>query len=183
MISGAPDAPKEAWRRFAPLVRRIVARSLGAEREVDDAVQDVFLSVFGKIPTLRNPASLRAFIVSVAIRTLRSEIRRRKVRSWLRFHDEIETPDLRTVQADTDSREALVRFYEILERINLRDRTAFVLHFIEGLELPEVAQAMEVSIPTVRRCIARSREKLALVAGRDPLLVDYVTRQRGGGEP
>jgi RNA polymerase sigma-70 factor (ECF subfamily) len=141
----------------------------------------VFLNVFDKVPMLRNPDSLRAFIVSIAIRTSRSEIRRRKVRSWLRLEDSTETPDLRTVSVDTDSREALTRFYEILGRIKLRDRTAFTLHFIEGMEIPEVAQAMSTSVPTVRRCLARSRERLALLAGRDPLLVDYVNRRQREG--
>ena len=180
LIACSPEAPRVTWRRFAPLVRRIVTRSLGPEREVDDTVQDVFLNVFDKVPMLRNPDSLRAFIVSVAIRTLRSEIRRRKVRSWLRLQGATETPDLRTVDIDTDSREALTRFYQVMDRINLRDRTAFVLHFIEGMEIPEIAEAMSTSVPTVRRCIARSRERLALLAGRDPLLVDYVSRQQRG---
>lgn len=176
LIAGAEEAPRVTWRRFAPLVRRILVRSLGPERDVEDAIQDVFLCVFDKARSLRNPASLRAFIVSVTVRSLRYEIRRRKLRSWLRLDGDAETPDLRTVNVDTDSREALARFYELLDRINTRDRTAFALHFIEGMSLPEVAEAMSVSVPTVRRCLARSREKLTLLAGRDPLLVEYVSR-------
>jgi len=178
----SPEASRVAWARFAPLVRRILVRSLGPERDVEDAVQDVFLCVFDKAPTLRNPAALRAFIVSVTLRTLRYEIRRRKLRSWLRLDGHAETPDLRSVQLDTDSREALVRFYEILNRINVRDRTAFALHFIEGMDVPEVAQALDVSVPTIRRCLTRSRERIVLLAERDPLLVSYVAEleQRGG---
>jgi RNA polymerase sigma-70 factor (ECF subfamily) len=175
LIARVPGSPQVTWRRFAPLVRRIIVRSLGAEREVDDTVQDVFLNVFDRVPMLRNPASLRAFVVSVAIRTLRSEIRRLKVRSWLRLQGTTEIPDLRTVQIDTDSREALARFYSILDRINLRDRTAFELHCLEGMEITEVAQSMNTSVPTIRRCIARSRGRLTLLAARDPLLVEYVS--------
>jgi RNA polymerase sigma-70 factor (ECF subfamily) len=177
LLASAPEAPQVTWQRFAPLVRRIIARSLGAERDVDDTVQDVFLNVFDKVPTLRNPASLRAFIVSVAIRTLRSEIRRLKVRGWSRLQGPTEAADPRSVQIDTDSREALTRFYEILDRINLRDRTAFEHHFLEGMEIAEVAQSMNTSVPTIRRCLARARGRLALLAARDPILVDYVSLQ------
>ncbi len=171
-----PQAASLAWRRFAPLVRRILRRSLGPERDVEDAVQEVFLCLFEKAPTLRNPSALRAFIVSVTIRTLRYEIRKRKVRSWLRLDGSSETPDLRTVQLDTDSSEALTRFYSILDRINTRDRTAFVLHFIDGMDVTEVAEALNVSVPTVRRCLARSRQRIVLLAERDPLLVEYVSK-------
>jgi RNA polymerase sigma-70 factor (ECF subfamily) len=176
LIQGTPEAARVTWRRFAPLVRRILMRSLGPHRDVEDAVQDVFLCVFEKARTLRDPGALRAFVVSVTIRSLRYEIRRRRVRSWLRFEGDSETPDLRSVQVDTDSREALGRFYQMLDRINTRDRTAFVLHTIEGMDLPEVAAAMGLSIPTIRRCLARARDRLSLWAGRDPLLVEYVSR-------
>jgi RNA polymerase sigma-70 factor (ECF subfamily) len=175
LIDGSAEAPVIIWRRFAPLVRRILARSLGPARDIEDTIQDVFLCVFDKGPTLRNPASLRAFIVSVTIRSLRYEIRRRKLRSWLRLPGEPETLDLRSVEIDTDSREALERFYQLLDRINTRDRTAFSLHFIEGMDIREIARAMDVSVPTIRRCLIRARQKLTLFAGRDPILVEYVS--------
>jgi RNA polymerase sigma-70 factor (ECF subfamily) len=143
----------------------------------------VFLSVFDKVPTLRDPAALRAFIVSVTVRTLRYEIRRRRVRRWVRLSDDAEIPDLRVVHPDTDSREALVRFYQILDRINSRDRTAFVLHFVEGMGVPEVASALGVSVPTTRRCLSRARDRLTFFAGRDPVLIDYVTRIEAGNQP
>jgi RNA polymerase sigma-70 factor (ECF subfamily) len=179
LMAREKGASKIAWARYSPMVRRIMRRSLGPERDVEDAVQDVFLCVFDKVPTLRNPAALRAFIISVAVRTLRYEIRRRRVRSWLRLTGDTETPDLRVVHPDTDSREALVRFYGILDRINARDRTAFVLHYIEGMEVPDVAAALGVSVPTTRRCLARARERLVLFAGRDPLLIQYVAHLEG----
>lgn len=180
LMAGEPLAPRIAWGRYSPMVRRILRRSLGPERDVEDAVQDVFLCVFDKVPTLRNPAALRAFIISVAVRTLRYEIRRRRVRSWLRLSGDTETPDLRVVHPDTDSREALVRFYRILDRINVRDRTAFALHYIEGMEVPDVANSLGVSVPTTRRCLARAKERLVLFAGRDPLLVEYVAHLERG---
>ena len=182
LIAGELNAPRIAWNRYSPLVRRILRRSLGPARDVEDTVQDVFLCVFDKVPGLRNPAALRAFIISVTVRTLRYEIRRRRVRSWLRLSGDTETPDLRVVHADTDSREALVRFYQVLDRINVRDRTAFTLHFIEGMEVQEVASSLGVSVPTTRRCLARAKERLVLFARRDPLLTEYVAHLERGGQ-
>ncbi len=86
-----------------------------------------------------------------------------------------EVPDLRVVNDDTDSRQALVRFYRILDRIRARDRTAFVLRFIEGMEVADVAAAMGVSIPTVRRCFTRAWQRVSFFAKRDPFLADYLT--------
>jgi RNA polymerase sigma-70 factor, ECF subfamily len=174
LIAGEPQAFREAWSRFSPVVRRILRRSLGPERDVEDTIQDVFLCVFNKVQTLRDPGALKAFVISVTVRTLRYEIRRRRVRNWLRFADDLDVPDLRSVHPDPDSREALVRFNTILDRINSRDRTAFVLHIVHGLDLPEVAHSLGVSVPTTRRCVVRAKERVALFAGRDPLLVNYL---------
>jgi len=172
----SPDAARVVWQRYSPMVRRMLARALGPERDVEDSLQEVFLCVFNKAAELRNPASLRAFIVSIAIRTLRHEIRRRKLRSWLRLDGNVAAEDLRAVSPDTDAREALIRFYALLNRINDRDRSVFVLHVIEGMDVESIASALEVSVPTVRRCFARARERIILLAGRDPMLVDYVSK-------
>ena len=179
----SPAAARVVWQRYSPMVRRILARALGPERDVEDSLQEVFLCLFNKAPELRNPASLRAFIVSIAIRTLRHEIRRRKLRSWLRLDGNVVVEDLRTVSPDTDAREALIRFYALLDRINTRDRSVFVLHVIEGMDIEAIASALEVSVPTIRRCFTRARERILVLAGRDPMLVDYVSKLHPGALP
>jgi RNA polymerase sigma-70 factor (ECF subfamily) len=179
----SPEAARVVWERYSPLVRRILARALGPERDVEDSLQEVFLCLFNKAPELRNPASLRAFIVSIAIRTLRHEIRRRKLRGWLRLDGNAAAEDLRAVSQDTDAREALTRFYALLDRISTRDRSVFVLHVIEGMDVEAIASALQVSVPTIRRCFTRARERIALLAGRDPMLVDYVSKFQVEADP
>lgn len=181
--AGAPGAARVVWLRYSPMVRRMLARALGPERDVEDSLQEVFLCLFNKAGELRNPASLRAFIVSIAIRTLRREIRRRKLRSWLRLDGNAPVEDLRAVNPDTDAREALIRFYALLDRLNSRDRSVFVLHVIEGMDVEAIASALEVSVPTIRRSLTRGRERIALLAGRDPMLVDYVSKLERGVLP
>ena len=175
LMDGDPDAPRLAWNRFAPMVRRIVQRSLGPEHDSEDVVQEAFLCLFNRVQTLREPAALKAFIISITVLTTRREIRRRKLRRWVGLAQAEEVPDLRVVNDDTDSREALVRFYRILDRIRARDRTAFVLRFIEGMEVADVAVAMGVSIPTVRRCFTSAWQRVSFFAKRDPFLADYLT--------
>jgi RNA polymerase sigma-70 factor, ECF subfamily len=175
-------AAEIVWRRYAPLVRRLLARSLGPERDVEDNVQDVFLCLFRKVPELRDPGALRSFIVSITMRTMKREVRRRKVRSWLRLDDDGAVADKRSVYTDTDAREALARFYTLLNRVATRERAVFVLHVIEGMDYDAVAHALQISAPMVRRCLTRARERITLLAGRDPLLADYLAKFHLGGK-
>ncbi len=175
LIEKNRQAPRVAWTRFAPLVRRILRRSLGPQHDVEDIVQDVFLCLFERVHTLRDPVALKAFVIAITVRTARYEIRRARVRRWVGLSRTAELPDLRVVHADTRSQHALIHFYRALNRINERDRTAFVLRFIEGMEAAEVAAALEVSVPTARRCFTRAWERVTFFAQRDPFLVDYLS--------
>ncbi len=182
LCDGEPNAQRVAWDRFCPMVRGVVRRSLGPELDAESVVQDAFLTLFQKISTLREPAALRAFVMSITVLTartaLRTEMRRRRLRRWLGVQQELEHQALRLVPEDMDSRQALVRFYNILDKINPRDRMAFVLRFVEGMAVAEVASTLGVSVPTVRRCFTRAWERFTLLAGRDPFLADYVTAHR-----
>jgi RNA polymerase sigma-70 factor, ECF subfamily len=176
LIEKNSAAPRVAWVRFSPLVRRMLRRSLGPKHEVEDVVQNVFLCLFQRVHTLRDPLALKAFVIAITVRMIRYEVRRARVRRLVGLSRTAELPDLRVVNADSGSRHALIHFYRILDRLNARDRTAFVLRFIEGMDAAEVAAAMAVSVPTARRCFTRAWERVTLLAQRDPFLVDYLSK-------
>lgn len=177
---GDARAPREIWRRFAPLVRRIVRRTLGPAYDVEDVVQDVFLRLFDKLSGLRDPAALRAFLVSICVRSVRYELRRRRIRRLVGLSPAPELHDLRVVAVDHESRQALRRLYALLDRLAFRERTAFVLRFVEGMEIEDIAEALDVSVPTTRRAIARAWERMTLLADKDGLLTGYVASARAG---
>jgi RNA polymerase sigma-70 factor (ECF subfamily) len=176
LIEKNAAAPRVAWSRFSPLVRRILRRSLGPQHDVEDIVQDVFLCLFERVHTLRDPVAFKAFVIAITVRTARYEIRRARVRRWVGLSRTAELPDLRVVAADTTSQHALIHFYQVLARINERDRTAFVLRYIEGMEAAEVAAALDVSVPTARRYFTRAWDRVTFFARRDPFLVDYLSK-------
>jgi RNA polymerase sigma-70 factor, ECF subfamily len=179
-IRGDARAPREIWRRFVPLVRRIVRRTLGPEHDVEDVVQDVFLRLFDKLPGLRDPEALRAFLVSISIRSVRYELRRRRVRRLVGLRPNAELHDLRVVSADHDARHALLHLYRLLNRLSFRERTAFVLRYVEDMDIDEVARALEVSVPTTRRALARAWQRIAVLGSDGDLPVRHVTAAARG---
>jgi RNA polymerase sigma-70 factor, ECF subfamily len=177
LIERRPGAPAALWARFAPMVHRMLRRTLGPGADVEDVVQDVFLCVFQKVTGLREPRALRAFVISVTALTARYELRRRWVGRWVHLGRDPDRPDMRVSLPDPEAREAMVRFYKILDRVKPSDRTAFVLRFIEGLELAEIAVAMETSLATAKRRIARVWNRVSLLVERDPALAHYVKKE------
>jgi RNA polymerase sigma-70 factor (ECF subfamily) len=109
----------------------------------------------------------------VTVLTTRHELRRRWVRRWVRLSKKSDAADTETVTPDTDAREALTRFYAILDRVNVNDRAAFALRYMEGLELTEVASALGLSLATTKRRLSRVWNRVVLLVDRDPLLAQY----------
>lgn len=177
LIERRPTAPAALWGRFSPMVHRMLRRTLGPSHDIDDVVQDVFMCVFQKVGGLREPRALRAFIISVTALTARYELRRRWVGRWVRLGREPDRPDVRAFHPDPEAREAITRFYAILDRVKPTDRTAFVLRYIEGLELAEVADATETSLATAKRRIARVWKRVSLLVERDPALAHYLNKE------
>jgi RNA polymerase sigma-70 factor (ECF subfamily) len=175
LIAGEPDAPRALWRRFAPLVFRILRRTLGPGQDIEDLVQEIFFCVFGKVSALREPAALRQFVLSIAAITARNEIRRRWLRRWSRLASKENVGKEPAFDVDMDAREALRRFYGVLDRLSADHRTLFVLRFMEGLSLRDVAAASGMSLATAKRRLARARARVRLLVERDPILCDYIT--------
>jgi len=182
LIAGEHDAPRALWRRFAPMVFRILRRAFGPTQDVEDIAQEIFLCVFEKVSTLREPTALRSFIISVTALTVRGEVRRRWVRRSVRLAVRGDASEEALVEIDTDSREALARFYRVLDRLSARDRTMFVLRFIEEIPLLQVADASGVSLATAKRRLVYAWSKVRLLMERDPILCDYVTNRAAGLE-
>src|SRR5262245_16787470 len=159
LIARDPRAPRVLWQRFSPMVFRMLKRALGPGHDIEDLAQEVFLCVFEKVRGLREPKALKAFVISVTVLTTRHELRRRWVRRWVKLSHKGDLAETETITAttesDTDAREALARFYGILDRVNASDRTAFVLRYMEGLELTEVASAMGLSLATTKRRLSK----------------------------
>ena len=83
----APAAPPRAvttlddfFREFSPVVARLGLRMLGRPHEVDDLVQDVFLDAHLGFLSIRDPAALRSWVYTIAVRHVRKRLRR-----WRRF--------------------------------------------------------------------------------------------------
>jgi RNA polymerase sigma-70 factor, ECF subfamily len=163
------------WDRFAPLVRRILFRGLGPGHDIEDLVQETFIRLYRKLPGLRDPEACKGFVITVTTRVLQTELRGRWLRRWLGLSDDGSVPERATDGSDHEARDALARFYALLDRLGAQQRTVFVLRHVEGLELTEVAAAAGVSLATVKRWLPRITRRLHAQAARDPVLEAYLT--------
>jgi RNA polymerase sigma-70 factor, ECF subfamily len=178
LIEGHAEAPVLAWHRFYPLVETTLRRMLGPDGELEDLAQDVFLRFFRKVRGLQKTESLRSFVMAIAIRRAQEEIRRRRVRRWLAPVADRRLALPVSTEMDPESREVIVHLYRLIDQLRIKDRTIYVLRYIEGLEQAEIAGLVGVSVSTVRRRLERLTKRLGVLMSSDPVLAPYTDYRR-----
>jgi RNA polymerase sigma-70 factor (ECF subfamily) len=155
------------------MVRGILFRSVGPGHDIEDLLQDVFVGFFRNVGTLRDATSLRPFLIGITLRTARTALRKKRVRRWLHLSDDGMVPEVPASDGDQRTRDALRRLYAILDELADRERLAFVLRHAEGYELTETAEALGVSLATVKRVLQRAEAHVHARAQDDDLLSHY----------
>ncbi len=180
LMAGDAWAVAETWRRFAPMVLMMARRTLGSQSEAEDVSQEVFYRVYRKVKSLREPDSLRSFVYAFAIRALKTELRRRKLRGWLCFERPETLAGLGGRTLDVESRDLLRRFHGLLDRLAPRDRLVFVLRRMESMTVDEIATTMDISVSTVKRSMAHASDRLSRWIDADPGLAGLLDEETWG---
>lgn len=155
VVAGEPWAQRAVWDQFAPMVNGVLRRALGPDHDFDDLLQDVFLRVFDRVAGLRDLTALRSFIYSVTIRVVKWEIRRAQSRRRRQTAALLNQPGPEAPVADPEMRDLLARVQAVLGGMPANIRAVFVLRHVEGQELPEIAQGLDVSLSTAKRWLKR----------------------------
>jgi len=173
--AGDPRATSVLWDRFSPLVRRMLRRTLGPSAEVEGLVQDVFVRALRQLGSLPDSAQLKPFVVGVTVRVLSAELKRHRVRRLLRLQSPWSSPEFAAVSGDPATHTALSALYRILDGLDPEARLAFALRHFEGLQITELASAMDASLSSAKRGLARANARVQAAVSRDGAFSAYAT--------
>ena len=177
----APEWKQRAFDEFYGLVHGLLLKSLGPQQDVDDLVSEVFLKFYDGAFRIRKPDAVRSYMVSVTMNTVRHEIRRRKRKLlvWRLSGNSQEELERQPASDDPKAKAALVHLDRILQELGAEERAAFVLRNLEGLQISEIADALNTSESTVKRRLRNANERVLRKVSRHALLADYVRDRTG----
>jgi RNA polymerase sigma-70 factor (ECF subfamily) len=158
------------------MVERVLRRVLGHERhtELADLLHEVFVQAMSSAHKLRDPGALRAWLQGIAVYTACRTIRYRKARRWLRFYGPEELPEQPSMDVPHEVREAFARTYAVLERMPAAERAVFSLRYVEGMQVDELARALDVSASTVKRRLGKAVQRFLRLARNDRVLAEWL---------
>jgi RNA polymerase sigma-70 factor (ECF subfamily) len=158
------DARAELFRRYANRVTAMLVRLLGSRADAEDAAQEAFVQALTGIGRLRDANALVPWLMQLAVRQGYRRLRRRRLLAALGFHGAPPDGSLERVAhpgASTDTRAELALLDRTLTELPAKERTAWVLRYVEGYELTEVAELCDCSLATAKRRVATAMQHVA----------------------
>jgi RNA polymerase sigma-70 factor (ECF subfamily) len=173
-MDGEQAAARELFRAHQGRVHATLFRVLGANRDMDDLMQETFIQVFRSLKSFRGEAKLATWIDRIAARVAYRYLAQKKGQAPAVVLDD-EAPAATIEAADRMlAREGVRRFYAALGELGPAARIAFTLHEVDGRSVAEVAAIVGTSVTTAKLRIWRARRALMKRAAEDSVLAEFM---------
>jgi len=142
------------------------ARRLGVvESAVDDVVQEVFVTVYRRLDQFEGRCALKTWVFGILMRVVNNYRRTRRRKGAAHATSPVVgDPDV-VIDAGADPMELASRseagriLHELLEKLDEQKAAVFVLAEIEGMSVPEIAEATETNVNTVYSRLRAARKE------------------------
>ena len=154
---GERAAFEELFEMYQPRLKYYVRRLDSGSTNIDDILQDIWLTVFKKIRKLKNAKLFNVWLYRIARNKVYDRFRRKKIFATLPQEDELAVPQDAepTFDADDDA-----NLHKAMKNLKPHHREVLTLCFIEQMPYQSIADVIDCSIGTVRSRIFYAKQSL-----------------------
>lgn len=175
---------REIVRRHQDKVYRLTLRLTRNEARAQDAMQDAFLQVFRKIHQFQEQSAFSTWLYRIAINAALMRIRSERKHTEIslddaspRYNEAGEISELvedwsASLEEQVSNRQLAMFAAEAVDHLPEAYRSVFVLRELEEFSTEEVAQMLDLTVPTVKTRLHRARLALRK-ALTDRVLTDF----------
>ncbi len=163
----------ELVRTHSHRIFRFILASIRDRDAADSLTQDCFLRAYKARHQFRGESSPATWLMHIAVNVVRSHTIRRRLQFWRSVADSAVPYDdvadrlldqRSTPEAISSARQQIAAVWQVVGQLPERQRTIFLLRFVDDMELSEIAIAIGMKEATVKTHLYR-----ALQAVRDQL--------------
>jgi RNA polymerase sigma-70 factor, ECF subfamily len=162
-VSDQADDVEEWMRLYRGRVFRYILFATRDEDVAESLTQDCFLRAHMARSSFRGDCAMATWLMRIAVNLVRDYQRSMKLRFWKRapMLDAAEMSDRLPDSGSSTEHRLIVReqvsdVWRAVQALSERQRSIFLLRFVEELELPEIAEAMQLNLNTVKSHLYRA---------------------------
>ena len=142
---------------YGDMVFRLAYSVLMNRAAAEDAVQDMFIKIIGKVPELGDRAQEKAWISRVIVNQCKDQLRKRKLRLYTPLEEVLEQSgsDL-SVPGPEES--GGIGLLQMVLSLGEKYREPLILHYFEGFSIEEVSSILGIGQSAVKMRLSRGRE-------------------------
>lgn len=145
---------EELMKLYLRKIFNIFYYSLFDREEAKDLTQDVFFKVYNALPRFKEKSSPYTWIYRIAVNTLRSYLRKKRIRKVF-FFDKISEE----IEPGYDPPEkAPLMLYDALKKMPLKLKEVILLYYYDEYGVKEIAEILSIPEGTVKSRLSRGRE-------------------------
>jgi RNA polymerase sigma-70 factor (ECF subfamily) len=148
------------FRRYGSYVAAIGIRILGRQGEIEDFVQDVFVSVHRHLSQVRDPGALKGWLAKLAVHEATRRLKRRRLRSFFGLGSAADYTGIVDSAASPEDCSLLASVFAALDELPAHDRVAWSLRYLEGETMESVAALCCCSLSTAKRRVTSAEQAL-----------------------
>ena len=167
ILSGDDSAFNTLIERHHKAVHALIWRKIGDFHYAEELTQDVFLQVYKKLGTLKDPKCFAGWLYVIANRLTLNWIQRHKPAMQSLEEtpsEEIDTSSYThyvTLEREADAAEQNSEIVKkLLERLPESERTVVTLYYLGEMTVKEIGNFLGVSVNTIKSRLRRGRERL-----------------------
>jgi RNA polymerase sigma-70 factor (ECF subfamily) len=142
------EATQTSLRRF------LVALCCGDAQLADDVAQESYIKAYLSCADFNNAAKFNAWIFRIAYNTFLNHRRSQRI-----FCDYYEVRDI-SAPSGADEAFRYQELYAALESLQCNERSALLLHYMQGYTVKEIAAILDASQDAVKQYLSRGRRHL-----------------------
>jgi RNA polymerase sigma-70 factor (ECF subfamily) len=171
LARGDQWAKEALYRRYVKAVWSTALHMMGNRADAQDVVQDTFVEAFRDVGALREHSALRPWLLRISVHQAHRRFRKRRLLRRLgldRSIDDAPLDSLLAPGATPELRSELRSVERALNGASAAERFAWVLRYVEGNSLEEVAAASACSLATAKRRLASAQALVQAALSQEP---------------
>ena len=165
-----PDAAERLVERYGDRVYRLAMRITGLNEDAEEAAQDALWTAARKIHMFKGESAFGSWVYRITANAAYQKLRTRRQKAAEIAMDDVlpsldgdgrhfEPMDDWSNRVDEQALQGELRrvLQQAIDDLPADYRTALVLHDVEGLSNPDIAEALNISLPAVKSRVHRSR--------------------------